>query len=73
MTFLLHYLDDFLSIGMPGSAECRRNLDIIIQVCKILGIPLTIEKVTGPTTTIDYLGIYILLDTSRLAARLPGA
>ena len=63
MTFLLHYLDDYLSIGAPGSTEYRRNLDIIIQVCKLLGIPLAIEKVTGPTTTIEFLGYQPITST----------
>ena len=69
VTFLLHYLDDFLTIGNPNSPECQHNLDIIIEVCKLLGIPLAIEKVAGPITILDFLGI--LLDTIRLEARLP--
>ena len=48
VTFLLHYLDDYLTLGHPGSKECYNNLRIILSTCKILGIPLAIEKVEGP-------------------------
>ena len=36
---------------------------------QVLGIPLATEKVSGPATTLDFLGI--LLDTEKLEARLP--
>ena len=35
----------------------------------MLGIPLAIAKVEGPTTVLEFLGI--LLDTTRMEARLP--
>ena len=66
---LLHYLDDFLTIGAPGTDECQLNLRTLIEVCKLLGIPLALEKVVGPITVLDFLGI--LLDTVRMEARLP--
>lgn len=69
MMFSLHYLDDFLTISSPGSPECCRNLDIIIQVCNLLRIPLALENVAAPIPILDCLGI--LLDTIRLKARLP--
>ena len=68
-TFLWHYLDDFLTMGPPDTPECQRNLNLLIQVCRMLDIPLAIEKVAGPTTSLDFLGI--LLDTVRMEARLP--
>ena len=67
--FLLHYLDDFLTIGPPGSADCGRTLHLIIEVCRYLGIPLALEKEEGPTTMLDFLGI--TLDTVKMEARLP--
>ena len=66
---LLHYLDDFLTIGRPCSNECHQNLHIMIQVCQLLNVPLAIEKVEGPSTVLEFLGI--LLDTVRMQARLP--
>ena len=69
VTFALHYLDDFLTIGPPGAIVCHKNLSILIEVCKALGIPLATEKVMGPAMELDFLGI--TLDTARLEARLP--
>ena len=69
VTFLLHYLDDFLTIGQPGTAVCQRNLLLLIEVCRVLGIPLAIEKVDGPTMVLEFLGI--VLDTERMEACLP--
>ena len=65
----LHYLDDFLTITPPASSACQHNLDIIKQNCQILGVPLAWEKVEGQTTALTFLGI--VLDTSRMEARLP--
>ena len=67
--FVIHYLDDFLTIGPPGSHECSFNLNTIVRVCNALGIPLALEKVAGPTTSLEFLGI--VLDTQKMEARLP--
>ena len=69
VTFVLHYLDDFLTIGPPGTTACQHNLSLLIEVCRVLGIPLAIEKVMGPAMVLDFLGI--VLDTERMEARLP--
>ena len=66
---LLHYLADFLTMGPPGSDKCHRNLQTITNVCDMLGIPLALEKVEGPSTSLTFLGI--TLDTARMEARLP--
>lgn len=66
VTSLLHYLDDYLTIGPPNSDVCQLNLSLLVEV---LGIPLALEKVTGPSTALEFLGI--LLDTERMEARLP--
>ena len=69
ITFLLHYLNDLFTIDSPDTSECHRNLQLLIEVCRMLGIPLAIEKVEGPLTVLEFLGI--LLDTIRMEARLP--
>ena len=69
VSYLLHYLDDFLTIGRPLTSECLNNLTRMKQVCQLLNVPLAIEKVEGPSTCLDFLGI--LLDTVRMEARLP--
>ena len=66
---LLHYLDDFLTVGPPNSNICQQNLDTIKQVCDILGVPLALEKVEGPATSLSFLGI--MLDTAAMEAKLP--
>ena len=66
----LHYLDDFLTMGHPTSNCCQSNLDILIHTCKELGVPLAMEKLEGPSTTLTFLGVEI--DTSKMEIKLPG-
>ena len=67
--FLLHYLDDFRTLGPPNSQTCQRNLDTYIQQFQDLGIPLHPDKLEGPSTLLTVLGIE--LDSLLLQARLP--
>ena len=64
--FMWHYLDDFITYGDANSQECHVNLQMLIDVCKYLGVPLVQEKVEGPS---DILGIVI--DTVRGELWLP--
>ena len=64
-----HYLDDFLTLGPPATNICRANLESITHICQLLGVPLAIEKVEGPSTQLTFLGI--TLDTVHMEARLP--
>ena len=66
---LLHYLDDFLTMGPPSSDICQQNFDIIQRACTQLGVPLGVEKVERPTTLLSFLGITI--DTVKMEARIP--
>ena len=68
VSYPIHYLDDFLTVGPPSSADCGHNLHIT-QVCQALGVPLASEKVAGPSTNLEFLGIP--LDTVRMEAPLP--
>ena len=69
VSVVIHYLDDFLVMGPCGSDQCKRSLEIMIRVCKLLGLPLKWQKMEGPTSILVFLGI--LLDTNRLEMRLP--
>ena len=69
VSFLLHYLDDYLTMGKANSSECSRNLELLIEVCQRLGLPLKWPKLEGPTAVLAFLGI--LLDTNRMELRLP--
>ena len=63
-----HYLDDFLTLGPPDTNICQANLESIKHTCQLLGVPLALEKVEGPSTQLTFLGI--TLDTIRMEARL---
>ena len=65
----LHYLDDFLLLGPPGSPACAAALHTTRQLCEDLGIPIAEEKTEGPTTTLTFLGITI--DSHAQQLRLP--
>ena len=65
----LHYIDDFLTLGAPDSQECAHNLRVLTDICKVLGIPLAIEKIEGPSVCIIFLGIE--LDARTMTMRLP--
>lgn len=41
---VLHYLDDFLTIGPQDSPLCANNLQKIKDTCSMLGIPLALER-----------------------------
>ena len=65
----LHYLDDFLTMGPASSTLCQENLTTFQHVCHELGIPLALEKIEGPATSLTFLGI--VLDTHQMEIRLP--
>ena len=69
MGWLIHYIDNFLTAGKPASPQCQQNLTCIEKACADLGVPLKREKVVGPTTSLDFLGI--VLDTEAMELRLP--
>lgn len=69
VSVLLHYLDDFLTIGKANSQECKNNLDKIKTICTFLGLPLKVEKIEGPRSVLTFLGI--ILDTIKQELRLP--
>ena len=57
VTFLMHYLDDFLMFGPSDSPVC--HLKAFTQLCDELGIPLATEKLEGPSTSLTFLGIIL--------------
>ena len=63
---LIHLLDDFLAIDKPD--EESKSLERILQAFKDLGIPVNPNKVFGPCTCLEFLGI--VLDTILMEARL---
>lgn len=47
---LMHYLDDFITVGPPDSAQCSINLHTAMSVYKRLGLPLHPGKCVGPSS-----------------------
>jgi len=48
VTYVMHYLDDFLLIGPPPICIYQHNLDIFTQACAEFGESLAAEKAEGP-------------------------
>ena len=65
----LHYLDDFLILGPPNSSGCSRSLEISLELCRVLGVPIAEHKLEGPAPVLSFLGIE--LDTTSSTLRLP--
>ena len=69
MTWVGHYIDDFFTVGAPGSRECAANVAIMKGLFEETGLPTEPEKDEGPATSIGLLGLE--LDSERLEIRLP--
>jgi len=65
---IFHILDDFLIIAQTEQL-CKTYLEIFLEICSKIGIPMAPEKTVGPSTLLTFLGIE--LDTVRQEARLP--
>ena len=69
VTWAKHYIDDFITVGRPGAAECADNMAIMLQMCERVGLLVAHEKSEGPATRLTFLGME--LDTQSLEIRLP--
>ena len=65
---VLHLLDDFLVVE-PFNSNAEKTKGTFLSIFQSLGIPLSLKKTEGPSTSLEYLGI--ILDTIKLEARLP--
>jgi hypothetical protein len=64
----IHMLDDFLILA-ETKQTCSRHLDLLLQLCDDIGIPMAPDKTTLPSTNTTFLGIE--LDTINRQAKLP--
>ena len=64
VTWIRHYIDDFITLGAEGREECEQNLQLLKQVCEEAGMPTEPEKDEGPATELVFL--YMELDSVRL-------
>jgi len=69
ISYLIHYLDDYLTMEPPGSTVCHQNLNTFISLCANLGVSLAADKLEGPSILLCFLGI--VLDTEHMEIRLP--
>ena len=69
VTWVGHYLDDYITIGPHGSQECGDNLHRMLAVCQRLGVPVAESKCAGPASTMVFLGFEI--DTMSRIIKLP--
>ena len=66
---LMHYLDDYFTVGPPLSSLCASQVQIMVKTADSLGIPLAPDKLEGPTTRLVFLGI--LIDSNLMECSLP--
>ena len=72
---LMHYLDDYFTVGPPNASLCANNVRTIVHVASNVGFPLAPEKLEGPSTRLVFLGIMIdstCMETSLPADKLGG-
>ena len=69
VSYLIHYLDDYLTMRLPASPVCQHNAYTLVSLCAELGVPIAIDKLDGPSTSLSFLGI--ILDTNCMEIRLP--
>ena len=67
---VFHYLDDFLLIGAPKSAECAHALSILLHTFQYLGLPIAMDKLEGPIPWLIFLN-GLELDSRVLEIRFP--
>ena len=53
----IHYLDDYFLAGPPNSTSCDNHLCCFLNVFKLLGFPIAMDKVDGPVTKLVFLSL----------------
>ena len=65
---ILHYIDDCFVSCRPHLEFAKGQLKLILAIYDYLGVPVSLPKLKGPVTEIDYLGIVI--NSESMTARL---
>lgn len=65
--FLIHYLDDFLMMGPPGSTLAITMRSQVEATFNRLGVQIAHHKTQGPTPVLTFLGIVIDTDLFQLS------
>ncbi len=69
VSVVFHYVDDFITLEAPRSAECSSNNVIMHETCEHLGLSPEPEKDEGPDTAISFTGTEI--DSIAMELKLP--
>ena len=69
VSYVDHYIDDFITAGRKQSEECSNNFTIMHEICEATGTPVEAAKSESPTPVIGFLGIE--LDSEDMESRLP--
>jgi len=72
VSWVAHYLDDFITVGSPESPECQTNLKIMQTTCQWLGVPVVQKKCAGRLITV-HLAPIIFRSTCTGGAQPPVA
>ena len=67
--WIFHYLDDFITMGVPKSGECERKIMIMHKICQEPGHPVAEEKGEDPATSLQFLDLEVDMETMKI--RLP--
>ncbi len=59
VTFVSHYLDDFLILIPPFLGDGIEQRALLLQVFSCLGVQISDHKTEGPSFVITFLGIEI--------------
>ncbi|CAH3016124.1 unnamed protein product [Porites evermanni] len=62
----MHEMDNYFAVGSPNSSMCTHNVETIPDVASQVGIPLTPDKLVGPTTRLVFLSILTFLAESNI-------
>ena len=61
---LMHEMDNYFTVGSPNSSMSTHNVETIPDVASQVGIPLTPDKLVGPTTRVVFLSTLTFLAES---------
>ena len=54
VTYLAHDLDDFILLDKVSPSECQRNMQVVLEECAALEVPLARRKLEGPACLGEY-------------------
>ena len=66
---VIHYSDDFLLFSIQDLAQALLDLETLKFVFSYLDIPIQVDKLLGPDTVMQYLGL--ILDTDSFSISVP--